>query len=135
MFTKQQQYIAVLEVLNLMKACIDANSTYVCIDGKSFNLHKPFGICWHVFAHTPATEISGIDPEYLEQAFLDMGLKPTLPVESQLQYDALAQWDLHHCTRYDRYDPSTEVGKVRIELLNELIKYFNNVLTTESETV
>lgn len=135
MFTKQQQYIAVLEVLNLMKACIDANSTYVCIDGKSFNLHKPFGICWHVFAHTPATEISGIDPEYLEQAFLDMGLKATLPVESQLQYESADQWNLYNDTRYDRYDASTEVGQTRIKLLNELIQYFENVLTTESEPV
>lgn len=135
MFTKQQQYIAVLEVLNQMKACIDANSTYVCIDGKSFNLHKPFGICWHVFAHTPATEISGIDHEYLEQAFLDMGLNAALPVEGQLEYEIVKRWELYNNTRYDRYDPSTEVGKARIELLNELIKYFNNVLTTESESV
>lgn len=135
MFTKKDQYIAVLEVLNLMKACTDANDTYVCIDGKAFNLHKPFGICWHVFAHTPATEISGIDATYLEQAFLDMGLSPTLPVESQLKYNSVEQWDLYNSTCYNRYDPSTEVGQVRITLLNELIKYFNNVLTTESEAV
>lgn len=135
MYTKQQQYIAVLEVLNLMKACFDANDTYVCIDGKSFNLHKTFGICWHVYAHTPAPEISGIDHTYLEQAFLDMGLKPTLPVESQLQYESVSQWDLHNSTRYDRYNPSTEVGQTRIKLVNDLIKYFNNVLTTESEAV
>ena len=135
MFTKREQAGEVLRVLKSMKACIDINDTFVRYEGRNFNLHRTFGICWHVYAETPPSEITGIGRDYLEPVFLEMGLRAILPVEGQLEYEVVNQWKLYESSNYDRYDPSTEVGQTRIKLVNDLIQYFENVLTTESEPV
>ncbi len=118
---KIEQHRLVLAVLLQMRDCVDNDTTYTTILGKPFNLTRQLGICWHVFAHTPHPEISGIGSGYLEPFFIALGLDGEYPVECQVQ--TKSPMALHFSQR-NLYDPDTECGKLRYKLLTQLIQYF-----------
>jgi len=124
---RTEQAKLVLKVLTAMKDCLDRDSTYTTINGESFNLTRQHGICWHVFAHTPNSEESGIDDEFLKPVFEEMGLNPDYPVEYQMTGDYLKARDLYWLQRNVCVLDSHQ-GQLRYKLLCDLIKYFENVL-------
>lgn len=125
---RTEQAVFVLEVLTAMKDCLDRDVTYTKVNGKSFNLTRQHGICWHVFAHTPCSDETGIDHEYLRPVFAEMGLDREYPVEMQLtgndrQLAVNLHWNQRNLCVMD-----SEPGKLRYKLLCDLIEYFNKVL-------
>ena len=125
---RPEQAVLVLKVLTAMKDCLDRDVTYTTINGESFNLTRQYGICWHVFAHTPSSETTGIDDEFLRPVFVEMGLDGTFPVEMQLTGNDCDKavnlyWNQRNLCVMD-----SEPGKVRYKLLCDLIEYFNKVL-------
>ncbi len=133
----KEQCIAVLKVLNNIKTCVDNNNTFIPGVGdchnqdenyvSPFNLHKSFGICWHVFAHTPGELNIHIDS--LSPVFIELGYKSNkFPVEKEiypeLDDDSLAGFR----SNYDLYLSNNVQANVRYKLLCELIKYFENKL-------
>lgn len=123
---KLEQYRLVLDVLIQMKDCIDKDDTYTTVLDKSFNLTRSLGICWHVYVHTPPAEITGIGSDYLEPAFIALGLDREYPVECQVDNDSPR---ILHFTQRNLYDPDNECGKLRIKLVNDLIQYFEQKLS------
>lgn len=119
----------ILDVLTSMKDCIDRGSTYTTINGKSFNLNQKNGICWHVFARTPNSVVSGIDEKILMPVFEEMGLYSVYPVEYQISGNDLVASNMYW-SQDNRYAMDTEAGKIRYELLCDLIKYFENILVS-----
>ena len=120
--------VAVLPVLKAMKACIDSNDSFVMYEGKPFNLSRDAGICWHLYAHTVTPERGGVDYHFLEPVFVEMGLNKDYPVERQLVDNNKEAGRL-----YGR-SPNLykeEVGTIRVKLLEDLIKYFENILSKE----
>lgn len=125
---RTEQAKLVLNVLTAMKDCLDRDVTYTTINGESFNLTRQHGICWHVFAHTPDSSESGIDDEFLQPVFVEMGLDDRYPVEMQLTgNDRQAAVNLHWNQR-NLCVMDSEPGKVRYQLICDLIKYFENIL-------
>ena len=116
MYDQEQMKLA-LAVLKKMKACIDADTTFIVYGGESFNLHKTFGICWHLYSST--SNESHINMDFLYPVFKEMGLNERYPVETLLGIE----WSL---PINDKYDLSTECGKVRYKLINDLIQYFTD---------
>lgn len=129
METKQklEQYRLVLNVLIQMKDCLDRGETYTTVLGKSFNVTRQLGICWHVYVHTPDHEITGIGPDYLAPVFIKLGLDREYPVESQIVSDHSPR--VIHFSQRDLYDPDNECGKLRIKLVDDLIQYFEKELS------
>ncbi|QOI70943.1 hypothetical protein pEaSNUABM47_00004 [Erwinia phage pEa_SNUABM_47] len=128
---RNEQFRLVLEVLENMQACLDVNDTYVRINGKSFNLNRHAGICWHVLAYTPNSDYSGIGLEYLSPLFVSMGLHPHYPVEMQI-VNELDQARWIHSKATDQYNILGEEGKIRRKLLKDLIQYYKKELAIES---
>lgn len=124
---RREQYKLVLGVLLDMQACLDENDTYTRTNGHSFNLNKSAGICWHVMAHTPNREISGIDGSYLKPIFEGMGLNGFYPVEMQI-FDNMNDARYCHGISNDLYNELGEEGKLRRKLLKDLIQYFKKEL-------
>jgi len=124
---RTEQAKLVLKVLTAMKDCLDRDSTYTLINGESFNLTRQHGICWHVFAHTPPAEITGIDDEFLQPVFEEMGLHPDYPVEYQITGDYMEARHMYWSQRNVCVMDSI-TGKLRYKLLCDLIEYFENVL-------
>lgn len=124
---KLEQYRLVLDVLIQMKDCLDRGETYTTVLDKSFNLTRSLGICWHVYVHTPPAEITGIGSDYLEPAFIALGLDREYPVESQIVSDTTPR--ILHFTQRNLYDPDHECGKLRIKLVDDLIQYFEQKLS------
>ncbi len=123
---KLEQYRLVLNVLIQMKDCIGRDDTYTTVLDRPFNLTRSLGICWHVYVHTPPSEISGIGPDYLSSAFLALKLDREYPVEFQV--DTQSPRILHFAQR-NLYDPENECGKLRIKLVDDLIQYFEQKLS------
>lgn len=124
-----EQTPLVLKVLTAMKDCLDNDTTFTTIGGESFNLSRQCGICWHVYAHTPSSNITEIDYEFLKPAFVSMGLDVQFPVEKQLvstEKEASHLYALQH----NLYAMDSEPGPLRRKLLCDLIKYFENVVAT-----
>jgi hypothetical protein len=122
-----EQYRLVLEVLEQMKDCLDRGETYTNVLGKPFNVTRQFGICWHVFVHTPNSEISGIDMGFMVPAFIDMGLDTYYPVESQTTDDPNHQ-RIAYTSQRNMYDPDSVYGANRLKLLDRLIEYYRKKL-------
>jgi len=120
--------LAVLPVLKAMKACIDANDSFVMYEGKPFNLSREAGICWHLYAHTVTPSRGGVDYHFLKPVFVDLGLDKDYPVEMQLGIDKRMAGQMYfkspHLYR-------GEVGEIRVKLLETLIQYFENILSKE----
>ena len=131
---RTEQARLVLEVLVQMKDCLDNDKTYTTIMGKPFNLTRKNGICWHVFAHTPNSEVTGIDLEYLQPVLAEMGLDELFPVEMQLSGNERQRACNLHFNQGNLFDMDSAPGKVRYKLLCDLIKYFTKVLA-KPETV
>lgn len=128
---KLEQFRLVLEVLIQMKDCLDRDDTYTQVLGKSFNITRQLGICWHVYVHTPPVEVTGIGSDYLEPVFVKMGFDRRYPVESQIESESSPA--VMHISQRDMYDPDSAYGKLRIKLVDELIKYFEKEIEkTES---
>lgn len=127
MITDAEQYKLVLGVLLDMQACLDADSTYTKANGHSFNLNERAGICWHVLAHTPNRQQSGIGSGYLCPIFEEMGLHHAYPVEMQVT-DDLSEAMKIHTWAGNQYNPLGEEGKLRRKLLKDLIQYFKKEL-------
>lgn len=120
---KLEQCRMVLEVLEQMKDCLDRGDTYTTVKGKPFNLTSQFGICWHVYAHTPDLDESGIGLDFLMPVFDEMGLDVTYPVECQITgHSSLAR--IAYNSQRNMYDPANQFGVERIKLLNQLIQYY-----------
>ena len=126
---KLEQYRMVLEVLEQMKDCLDRKDTYTTIKGKPFNLTNTFGICWHVFAHTPNHNITGIGNDFMCPAFAEMVLDVTYPVECQSTND---RTEMRIAFAYQRnlYDDDTIHGANRIKLVADLIQYYRKAMET-----
>jgi len=124
-----EQSKLVLKVLTAMKDCLDRDVTYTTINGESFNLTRQHGICWHVFAHTPNSEVTGIDHDYLKPVFVEMGLNPDYPVEYQMTGDYFKARDLYWLPSNVCVMDSPQ-GQLRYKLLCDLIEYFENILAT-----
>jgi len=134
---------AALSVLVNIQTCIDENDTYTRTNGHSFNLHRDFGICWHVFSGTPPAEVGGCDKEYLIPFFEELGYHYAYPVEvAAIVKGMIAAGDkipdsevLHAlgrkaytAQRGDMYNPNCQYGQQRIKLLGELIELIENKL-------
>ncbi len=126
----KEEAVSVLFVLESMKHCLDNDITYSTVKGKSFNLTRQHGICWHVYAHTP---VQSIDSNYLQPIFVEMGLDPNYPVELQM-VDSTEEAKTLHWQQRNLCVMDSEPGKVRYKLICDLIKYFSKVLDT-AETV
>lgn len=124
----KEHALAVLPVLKAMKACTDANDSFVMYQGKPFNLSRDAGICWHLYAHTVTPERGGVDYHFLEPVFLDLGLNTDYPVERQLVNDNTLAGRLYF-TSPNLYEGET--GEIRVKLLETLIQYFENILSKE----
>ena len=125
---KLEQYRMVLEVLEQMKDCVNRNDTYTTVKGKSFNLCRNNGICWHVYVGTPNSEISGIDMEFLNPVFASWGLNPVYPVEGQTIDDPYFM-RIAYTSQHNKYDPDTVYGANRLKLLGRLIEYYRKKLS------
>ena len=116
----------ILPVLKSIKTCVDTDDTYTRAHGIAFNLEEAAGICWHVYAFTPPRD--GVDYHALEPVFVEMGLNIDYPVERQLVDSNALAGEL-----YGR-SPNLykgETGVIRVKLLEDLIKYFENILSKE----
>lgn len=127
---RTEQAVLVLKVLTAMKDCLDRDVTYTTINGEPFNLTRQHGICWHVFAHTPNSEVTGIDHEYLQPVFVEMGLHCGYPVEMQLTDNDVNRAVNLHWNQRNLCVMDSEPGKLRYKLLCDLIEYFENILAT-----
>lgn len=116
----------VLPVLKSIKTCIESDDTYTRAHGVAFNLNKTAGICWHVYTFTPPHD--GIDCHSLEPVFVGMGLNKDYPIERQLVDDNKEAGRLYRCSP-NLY--KGETGELRAKLLEDLIKYFENILSKE----
>jgi hypothetical protein len=124
---KLEQYRMVLEVLEQMKDCLDRGVTYTTVKGKPFNLSTSFGICWHVYAHTPDHIVTGIGTDFLVPVFDEMGLSPVYPVECQITgHASLAR--IAYNSQRDLYDPANQFGVERIKLVDHLCQYYRKEL-------
>lgn len=110
-----------LEKLKLLKRAASGE----LVDGMGF--HKQFGICWHLFAYTKPDEL-GID--YLNDAFENMGLSRSYPVESQILSDTFTPEQLNFNQGF-MFDADTVGGKLRLQLLDDLIKHFTLLVEVE----
>lgn len=133
----KEQIIAVLRVLRNIRTCVANQDTYIPGVGdchnkdanyrSPFNLSKPFGICWHVYAHTSGS--LGIDTDFLKPVFDELGYKSnTYPVESTVLPEGYNDYWYKNRSNYDLYFSDNEFSKVRFELLEKLIQYFENKL-------
>lgn len=94
-------------------------------DVKGFSFFPRFGICWHLFANTKENEITHT---YLKSAFIALGLDEDYPVETQIYGDGEEAGRAYlYCSNV--YDPSTEYGKLRLKLIDDLIQYYTKLLT------
>ena len=121
--TVQEQNSLILAVLEQMKDCVDRDDTYTTCKGKSFNLTNSFGICWHVYVHTPDSHVTGIDCDTLKPVFAELGLDDLYPVVSQFTNIIAEKEHLHYVHR-NLYRTDTDTGKARIKLLNDLVQYY-----------
>ena len=124
---RKAQYSLVLGVLLDMQACLDAGATHTRRNGNYFNLNERAGICWHVYAHTPSKDITGIGLDYLCPVFEEMGLDNTYPVEMQVVTNVSDARRIHTWAN-DQYNPLGDEGKLRRKLLTDLIQYYKNKL-------
>ncbi len=132
---KLEQYRMVLEVLEQMKDCLDRGETYTNVKGKPFNVTRQFGICWHVFAHTPNQDVTGIGTDFMCPAFVEMGLDVAYPVESK-STDNRDHMRIAFSAQRNLYDDDTIHGANRIKLVDELIQYYRKAMETPiSETM
>ena len=118
----------VLPVLKSIKTCLDTNDTFTTAHGLAFNLDIAAGICWHVFAYTGHEGYTGIGYEYLQPVFQEMGLDYQFPVEMQIVDDRPTAGRLYS-TSMNLY--KGETGVIRVKLLDDLIQYFENILSKE----
>lgn len=125
-----EQAKLILNVLTAMKDCLDRDDKCTTIGGGSFSLSSQNGICWHVFAYTPTIEVSGISNTCLKPVFEEMGLDMDYPVEYQLAGNYLDAACMHWSQR-NLYAMDTDPGKLRYQLLCDLIEYFNKVLANK----
>lgn len=126
---KLEQYRMTLEVLEQMKDCLDRGDTYTTVKGKPFNLSDSFGICWHVYAHTPSYDVTGIGTEFLCPAFADMGLDQAYPVE-MVDGGSRALARIAFSSQRNLYDDATIYGAKRIKLVDSLIQYYREKMET-----
>lgn len=126
---KLEQYRMVLEVLEQMKDCLDRGETYTTVKGKPFNVTTSFGICWHVFAHTPNQAITGIGTDFLVPVFVEMGLDPAYPVEG-MSNDKRDHMRIAYTAQRNLYDDDTIHGGNRIKLVDRLIQYYREKMKT-----
>ena len=125
MFTLNQVN-QVLPVLKSIKTCIESEDTYTSEHGVAFNLNKMAGICWHVNSFTPPYD--GVDYHSLEPVFVEMGLNKDYPVERQLANNNIEAGFLYGRSA-NQY--KGETGVIRVKLLEDLIQYFENILSKE----
>lgn len=85
-----------------------------------FVFSKHFGICANLHINSENREF-GI--QYLSTAFDHLGLDCTYPVEGQV-CDTYSYKHYAFSKNDDKYNPSTELGRLRLELLDKLIQYF-----------
>lgn len=116
----------VLPVLKSIKTCVETNDTYTNAHGIAFNLESQAGICWHLYAYTPPRD--GVDYHFLEPVFVEMGLNRDYPVERQVVDNNALAGNLYGRSP-DLY--RGEIGELRVKLLNDLIQYFENILSKE----
>lgn len=121
--TKSEQYQIILEILNNMQYCLDNNNTFTWHNSRPFNLNPSAGICWHVLAYIPNHVMMNIGTTFLQNIFEEMGLNSRYPVEMQIINDHYKAVDLYSWCN-NKYDPSSEQGKLRRKLLKDLIQYF-----------
>lgn len=126
---KLEQYRMTLEVLEQMKDCLDRGETYTTVKGKPFNLTRTFGICWHVFAHTPNQVVTGIGTNFLCDAFEAMGLDHAYPVEG-MSNDNRDHMRIAYTAQRNLYDDDTIHGGNRIKLVDRLIQYYREKMKT-----
>lgn len=126
---KLEQYRMVLEVLEQMKDCLDRGETYTNVKGKPFNVTRQFGICWHVYAHTPNHHMTGIGIDFMCPAFVEMGLDASFPVECQREINRDFMRSAYTAQR-NMYDDNTIHGANRIKLLDRLIQYYREKMET-----
>lgn len=116
----------VLPVLKSIKTCLDTNDTFTTAHGIAFNLESQAGICWHLYANTPPRD--GVDYHFLEPVFVEMGLNKEFPVERQVVDNNTLAGELYGRS-LDLYHG--EIGELRVKLLEDLIMYFENILSKE----
>ncbi|SOK58280.1 hypothetical protein [Yersinia phage fHe-Yen9-04] len=126
---KLEQYRMTLEVLEQMKDCLDRGETYTTVKGKPFNVTRQFGICWHVYAHTPNQNVTGIGTDFMCPAFADMGLDIAYPVECQTT-GSRDQMRQAFSVQRNMYDDNTIHGANRIKLVDSLIQYYREKMET-----
>lgn len=125
---RSEQLELVLGVLEAMDKCIRSDVKTVCHKGKYFNLHRDFGICWHVYAHTPDCYVTGIGWDFLKPEFKTLGLDDMYPVETQIPNVYGAKASIIHMKYKDQYSTENEVGPIRIKLLRDLIAIYKKEL-------
>lgn len=126
---KLEQYRMALEVLEQMKDCLDRGETYTNVKGKPFNVTSQFGICWHVFVHTPDQDVTGIGTDFLIPAFEEMGLDSVYPVEG-MSTDKRDHMRIAFSSQRNMYDDDTIHGANRIKLVDRLIQYYREKMKT-----
>lgn len=126
---KLEQYRMVLEVLEQMKDCLDRGETYTTVKGKPFNVTRQFGICWHVYAHTPNHKMTGIGTDFMCPAFEEMGLDAAYPVEG-MSNDNRDHMRIAYTAQRNLYDDDTIHGGNRIKLVDRLIQYYRQKMET-----
>lgn len=126
---KLEQYRMVLEVLEQMKDCLDRGETYTNVKGKPFNVTRQFGICWHVYAHTPNQKMTGIGTDFMCGAFAEMGLDSAYPVEGQSTINR-DHMRIAFSAQRNMYDDDTIHGANRIKLVDRLIQYYREKMKT-----
>lgn len=131
---------AALVVLKDVKTCLVEGDTYTKSNGHSFNLHKNFGLCWHVFSGTIPEEIGGCGREFLIPLFLELGYDPVYPVEvavivreMQSRSEEIPHFNVlcdfarkAFSAQRDLYTADNEYSKQRCKLVDELIALIEN---------
>lgn len=145
-YMNQLQVTQALYLLKKMQTCIINRDTFIPGVGdchnkdanyeSPFNLSKSFGICWHLYAHTPGD--IGIDYNFLKPVFAELGYKNVdYPVESTLMPDGDEdQWAhyRHKVNPYDGYWGTDLTGEeradcpIRRKMVDQLVEYFENKL-------
>ena len=133
-----------LKVLKNIQTCIRNRDTYIPGVGEygeegyvsPFNLTKSFGICWHVYAHTPPD--LGLDMDFLHPVFLELGYtNKNYPVESTFMPDGNDDDFSHYQYKVNPYDGywgtdhsgvEREDCSIRRKLVDELVQYFETKL-------
>lgn len=103
------------EVVDVLE---DLQASVLDIYVPGFEFDSRMGICWHVAMN------SQCGYTFLGKTFTEMGLDDSYPVEHQIYSDYRDAAAAYREDVHTRYNEQTQTGKLRVQLLDNLVTHF-----------